>query len=534
MISANSSPARSENVVQISVKEVAALREENAALKQRLAWFEKQLFGQKSEKRPVDNPHQASLLGEPAGETPAQGETITITYARGKAAKQRPDDCVNDSGLRFSSEVPVEVITLATPELSGPEADQYEVIGTKSTFRLAQRPASYVVLRYDRAVIKRKGAEQPLPSPAPFNVLDKSIADVSLLVGLLVDKFLYHLPLYRQHQRITQAGITLSRATLTNLVKRAIDLLRPIADAQLENILRSRVLAMDETPIKAGKAGKGKLKQCWFWPLYGDQDEVVFTFSSSRGRLHIENTLRRRFAGTLISDGYAAYARYAQMNEGITHAQCWVHSRRKFVEAQEQEPALARQALDFIAALYRIETVIAEQGLSDDKKHLYRLEHSKAVVDDFFAWCEEQMRRSDLTPSNPLLRALGYVSSREHKLRVFLEDPEVPLDTNHLERALRPIPMGRKSWLFCWTELGAEHVGIIQSLITTCKLHDVNPYTYLVDVLQRISEHPASQVIDLTPRLWKSRYADKPLRSVIDLCHPDRITDPLKVARHAH
>jgi hypothetical protein len=96
---------------------------------------------------------------------------------------------------------------------------------------------------------------------------------------------------------------------------------------------------------------------------------------------------------------------------------------------------------------------------------------------------------------------------------VFLEDPAVPLDTNHLERALRPIPMGRKAWLFCWTELGAEHVGIIQSLISTCKLHDINPYTYLTDVLLRVSNHPASQVAELTPRLWKAKFADNPLRS---------------------
>ncbi|RAU16395.1 IS66 family transposase, partial [Nitrincola tibetensis] len=178
----------------------------------------------------------------------------------------------------------MKVISLSTPELEGPDADQFEVIGTKSTFRLAQRPSSYVVLQYDRPIIKRKGAKQPLPSPVPFNVLDRSFADVSLLVGLLVDKFLYHLPLYRQHQRMGHSGITTSRTTLTTLTQRPIELLRPIVEAQLANILRSKVLAMDETPIKAGKATKGKLKQSWFWPLYGDQDEVVFTFSSSRGR----------------------------------------------------------------------------------------------------------------------------------------------------------------------------------------------------------------------------------------------------------
>ena len=98
---------------------------------------------------------------------------------------------------------------------------------------------------------------------------------------------------------------------------------------------------------------------------------------------------------------------------------------------------------------------------------------------------------------------------------MFLEDPDVPMDTNHLEREIRPIPLGRKNWLFCWTELGAEHVGIIQSLISTCKLHDVNPYTYLIDVLQRVNTHPASKVHELTPRLWKEKFGDSPMRSEV-------------------
>ncbi|WP_207951783.1 IS66 family transposase [Pseudomaricurvus alcaniphilus] len=497
----------------VSAAEVAALHEEIATLKQRVAWFEKQLFGQKSEKRPVDNPHQASLLGEPSEPASPEGESITVTYQRGKGQKQRADDCVNDSGLRFNDDVPVEVIEVTPAELSGADADQYDIIGTKSTFRLAQRPASYVVLRYDRPVIKRKNSEQPLPCPAPFNVLDRSIADVSLLVGLLVDKFQFHLPLYRQHQRISQAGITLSRATLTNVVKRAIDLLRPVVSAQLDNVLRSRVLAMDETPIKAGKAGKGKLKHSWFWPLYGDQDEVVFTFSSSRSRQHIERILKDQFSGTLLSDGYSAYSSYVKANQGVTHAQCWIHSRRQFIEAEAQEPVAVREALDIIAALYKHEAIIAREELADDKKRGYRLEHSKPLVDQFFKWCHQQLQRTDLIPSNPLTKALGYVINKEQKLRVFLERPGVAMDTNHLERALRPIPMGRKSWLFCWTELGAEHVGIIQSLITTCRLHGINPYTYLTDVLLRISEHPASRIEELTPRLWKERFALNPLRS---------------------
>ncbi len=507
------------------------LREQVRQLKHQLDWFKKQLFGPKSEKQVYDLPEQGGLFRSdeiPVPEIPPEAEKRPVqAYQRGAGKKQRDDDCLNDIGLRFTAEVPVEVIEHLPPELTGPNADQYEVIGSKITYRLAQRASSYVVLKCERPVFRRKGSDKPITTPAPFNVLDHSLADVSLLAGLLVDKFQFHLPLYRQHQRIQQAGVTVSRSTLTNLVKRAIDLLRPIVDAQTANVLRSRVLAMDETPIKAGHQGragpqKGKLKSGWFWPLYGDADEVVFTYSNSRGRAHIEQVLSDRFSGTLISDGYAAYARYAEQQEGITHAQCWVHSRRYFIAAQNDHPERATEALQQIARLYQNEEAIRSQQLTGEKKRQYRLEYSKPVVSRFFQWCRDQLEQGGLLPSDPLAKALNNVIAREASLKVFLENPEVQPDTNHLERALRPIPMGRKNWLFCWTELGAEHLGLIQSLITTCKLHGLNPYTYLVDVLQRISLHPANEVMDLTPRLWKTRFADSPLRSVIDRNHPDR------------
>jgi transposase len=441
-------------------EENALLREQLSAqsdairqLKHQLDWFKKQLFGPKSEKQVHDIPEQDNLFQPdeaPLPEKPAEEEKrIVKAYQRGTGKKQRDDDCLNDTGLRFTADVPVEVIEQLPPELTGPDADQYDIIGTKTTYRLAQRASSYVVLKCERPVFRRKGTEKPVTTPAPFNVLDNSLADVSLLAGLLVDKFQFHLPLYRQHQRIQQAGITVSRSTLTNLVKRAIDLLRPIVDAQTDNVLRSRVLAMDETPIKAGHQGragpqKGKMKSGWFWPLYGDADEVVFTYSNSRGRLHIEQVLNDQFSGTLISDGYAAYARYAEAQEGITHAQCWVHSRRYFIDAQKDHPEKATEALQQIAKLYSTEDAIKALGLTGEKKRQYRLDHSKPVVSDFFQWCRDQLERGGLLPSEPLTKALNYVLSRETSLTVFLEDPDVQPDTNHLERALRPIPMGQK------------------------------------------------------------------------------------------
>lgn len=233
-------------------------------LRGEVAWFENQIFGQKSEKRRVENPKQLNLLGEAVQSEPAAEDKLHITYQRGKAKKQRPDNCVTDAGLRFSDEVPVEIISVIPDELKGSSSDDYEIIDTKVSHKLAQRPASYVVLQYETPVLKAKADQALISAPMPDQVLDSSLADVSLLVGLMIDKFLYHLPLHRQHQRMKQSGITVARPTLTNWIKRAIELLRPIVDAQLQHAPLSRVLAMDETPIKAGKKHKGKMQQPYF------------------------------------------------------------------------------------------------------------------------------------------------------------------------------------------------------------------------------------------------------------------------------
>ena len=223
------------------------------------------------------------------------------------------------------------------------------------------------------------------------------------------------------------------------------------------------------------------------------------------------------YSGTLLSDGYAAYAAYASQNDQVTHAQCWSHCRRKFEQAKENEPDASAEALALIGAMYRHEQIIRDKKLSGAEKLAYRTKHTEPVARAFWEWRDQQCHRPELLPKNPLSTALKYAQNRYASLQVFLSDPDVPIDTNHLERSLRPIPMGKKNWLFCWTEIGAERVGIIQSLLVTCKLQGIDPYNYLVDVLQRISIHPASQVIELTPREWKVRFAENPMKSDLAL-----------------
>ena len=475
-----------------------------------LDWFKRQLFGQKSEKRFMDNPNQLGFGMEGFEDMPEQEDNrpeTTVSYTRKKGPKRRPDDCVTDCGLRFDPSVPVKTIQLNPDEIDGLDESQYDIISVEKTYRLAQRPASSVVLCYERPVIKLKDSESVCRALVPVNVIERSVVDVSFNAGMLVDKFAYHMPLYRQHQRLVHTGITLSRTTLTNVAKQSVELLRPIVDAQLLSVLSSQTLAMDETSVKAGQSKKrpGKMQQGYFWPMYGDKDELVFAFAASRGKQVIEKLLGVHFSGTLISDGYAAYSAWAKCNDKVTLAQCWVHTRRQFVNAHDGEEQAVDQVLEIIGRLYKVEADARDQVLEGELLREHRLTHAKPLVDEIYAWYRWQCTRPDLVPSDAFTLALKYLGEREHSLRVFLADPTVPLDTNHVERGLRCIPMGKKNWNFCWTELGAEHVGIMQSLICTCRLQDINPYTYLVDVLQRVSIHPASRVHELTPRLWSKR-----------------------------
>ena len=401
---------------------------------------------------------------------------------------------------------------------TGLNKDEFEVISEKVTYRLAQRPGSYVVTKYVRPVLKLRETGKLVSIPAPEGVIKGSRADVSFLAGVVVDKFSYHQPLYRIHRKLADQGFKLSRPWLTQLMQQTIEALMPIFDAQFDSIRLSRVKCMDETPIKAGVASPGKMKAAYFWPIYGELDEICFKFYPDRSAKNVEDALGLSppDGAVLLTDGYSTYKKYAK-KVGLTHAQCWACTRRKFFESQNIEPERAKQALDMIGELYVIEEQLREKERTSEVKKAIRQREAKPLVNKFFTWVQKQFDSQGLLPSSPLTTALSYTRERREGLEAYLNDPDVPIDTNHLERALRAIPMGRRNWLFCWTETGAEHVGVVQSLLTTCRLHDIDPYEYRVDVLQRVKNHPPLQMGELTPRSWKELFAQNPKRSVLHL-----------------
>ena len=179
---------------------------------------------------------------------------------------------------------------------------------------------------------------------------------------MLVEKYRFHAPLYRQHQKLESSGITISRGTLTHLEQRAGQLLKPIADEVLNSCLEGKTLALDETPGKAGRKSKGKMQKGYFWCFYGDLNEMAFTFSTARSVDVVEPHLKD-FKGVLLTDGYAGYDKLCVKYPQITHAQCWTHSRRYFFKAQDEEPEAAKEALEHIGSIYKIEDEIRKAEL---------------------------------------------------------------------------------------------------------------------------------------------------------------------------
>ena len=507
---------------------LAAARDEIADLRLQLGWFKRNVFGRRSEKRISGFPLPQTSLFEAAGVDigPAEEEEAVDEAAeappparrRRRGPKSRAN-AVNEAGIRFSADIPVRTVVMPPEEAEEFSGGELERVGEHVVNRLVQRPASYEILRIVTPVLKRRGTDRFLPAAAPPAVLERSCADVSVLAGLLTDKFVWHLPLHRQHRRMKAAGVTLARQTLTNWTGRAIDLLEPVRDALWESVLESRVIAMDETAIRAGRTGPGKMRSAKFWPVFGDRGELVFHYAPDRAHQRVPEILGE-FSGVLLSDGYQAYEKYAAARgEAVAHAGCWAHTRRNFEARLESDPAAAAEALELIWELYKTERRIAKRKLEGAEKLAARRGQSVPAMAAFWEWHAAETAVERL-PKDPFLKALNYAGARRAELEIFLSDPDVQIDTNHLERGVRPIACGRKNWLFAWTEDGAARTASIQSLLFTCALHGVDPYVWLTDVLQRVAVHPASRVRELTPREWKTRFAGSPMRSLADSAHP--------------
>jgi transposase len=341
---------------------------------------------------------------------------------------------------------------------------------------------------------------------AGYAIIDRSFADVSFLTGMLVDKFLYHLPLYRQHQRLERADVHISRMQMSRLAQRSLEILEPVYNAILSDVISRDLVFMDETPIKAGRKIKGKMHTAYFWPVLAE-NQVAFVYSSSRAYGNVSEILGKG-CKKLLSDGYGAYEKYVESREDeVVHAQCWVHARRKFVEAKEYAPPECEKVLFWIADLFQIEKAL--RGEPPDEVLSRRREYSVRIVYEIFEYLDELWFEGLVNKKSPLGQAVSYTRNLKKGLTAFLDHADIPLSNNELERTIRTVAVGRKNWLFFWTEIGAKYAAMAFTLIESCKMNDINPWDYIIDVLQRVDSHPAREVAQITPKYWKDLIAGK-------------------------
>ena len=418
-----------------------------------------------------------------------------------------------DGKPRFSDEAQFIEIEICDPEVEGIPEHELEVTEILESYKISSLKSKFVVVKTVRKGYRRKQEpKEEFPPVELPEVIPGSLFDVSSLVAMVIDKYRWHQPLYRQHQNLKAAGIFVDRGNLSRVVHRVGELLSPVYDCLKDSVLASSVLAVDETPTRVHLGGK--ISKGYFWVFYGESDEVCFHFATSKKKAVLSELLAD-FEGHLVTDGYSAYSSFVARMEvlkEIYHACCWSHTRRKFLSAEKKHPDEFSFIIKMIQGLYRVEESV--RGKPTIMIFRARQAESKPLVEKLFAYLENLQAEGTFTSTDPLLKAVNYALKRRDELSEFLGNAQLPMDTNHLERQLRSQAIGRKNWLFHMTESGAEHAAVFYSLIQSCLLAKIEPTVYFTDVLLRLADGENPEV--LMPRVWCERFANEALSSVLE------------------
>lgn len=473
-------------------------------LSHQLAWFKRQIFGQKAEKHVPDVPEeQMSLEGlfEHAGtKVPGFAESKeTITYDRRKPRKGHGRKPIPDDLHREETVLDVPEAEKICPCCGGEKTK----IGEEVSEELEYKPAVFYVNRTIRPKYAcRKCPDNGVSTTAmPERPIDKGIAGPGLLSYIIVSKYVDHLPLYRLQQMFLRYQIHINRSTMAGWIAQlCVHLGAVYQEIKRQLIESSFLIQADETTLKVqNDSVKDKCDLGYMWPFVGDGKLAVFEFRDSRVREGPTDFLSGFTGRYLMSDGYAGYNQVINENK-LTHLMCWAHARRKFFEQKALEPQFAGQVLGLIKELYMVERDAVEMK-PDDRKAV-RMEKSAPVLEKIKTLLEE--RSKTMLPKNPLNEAINYTLNHWEQLTAYLADGRLPIDNNLVENAIRPVAIGRKNWLFAGSPEGAERMALIYSLVATCKLNDVNPYEYFYDILPKVASYPSPKIADLTPINWKN------------------------------
>ena len=468
-------------------------------------------FGRRSEKL---DPDQLNLafedLEQAVAEAEAEQEKADPALKRARAEKR----CAVRGSLPEHLprvEVVIEPEDTACPCCGG----AMQVIGEDRSQRLDMIPAQYQVVVTRRPKYAcRQCQEGVVQAPAPARLIEGGLPTERLVAHVLVTKYADHAPLYRQCQIMARQGIAIDRSVLAFWVGYAAAEVKPLWRLMREELLRSTKLFADETTAPVLDPGRGRTKKGYFWALARDDrpwrggapPAVVYTYAPGRSGA-VAAALLKGYAGVLQTDAYAAYGQLADPKRGggsLRQAFCWAHWRRQWFDLAKSPPApIADEALLRIAELYRIEAEIC--GKSADERRAVRQRKTKPLADALKTWLENTL--AQVAGGSSMANAIRYALNRWDGLLRFLDDGRVEIDSNTVERSMRPIVLTRKNALFAGSDEGAENWAMLASLIETCKLHGVNPEAYLNDLLTKlVNNWPNRRLAELTPWAWAAAH----------------------------
>jgi transposase len=480
----------SEKEIQASEKEIQASEEEIKYLKFQLAQMKRMLFGVKRE-RFISNiiVDQLTLPFDVPQEPIAEQAVEKIEYTRKKTSREN-----HHGRLDLPSHLPVEEIIIE-PEQS---TEGLKCIGQEITKELDYVPAKLFVRHFIRNKYALPNGEGVIIGELPSRPIEKGIAGAGLLSDILVEKFVDHLPIYRQIERFKREDIKLPASTIDSWITQTAYLVTPLYDQLKKLVLGQGYIQADETPIKVlDKNKKGKTHQGYHWvynaPL---QNAVFYDYRPGRGR-EGPSELLKNFKGYLQTDGYSVYDWFAKQT-GITHVGCMAHARRYFEKALDYDAEKAGLVLKKIQALYVIERKAREENMSAAQRKELRLDESLPVMNKLGKLIALMQKTS--VPKSPMGIALEYTSKRWDILSNFMYDGSLEIDNNWVENAIRPNALGRKNYLFAGSHEGAKRAAIFYSFFGTCKKNNVNPYLWLKKVLEIMPDYPANKLTDLLPQ----------------------------------
>ena len=477
-----------------------AERARNERLVQIIKEMQRHRFGRRAETLPED---QMLLALEEVEQTEAGAAAATEAKSaaeREKAARKRRTNRGALPAHLPRIETIVDIDEKACPCCKG----ALHRIGEDVSERLDIVPAQFRVLVTRRPKYACRACEGAVvQAPAPARLIEGGLPTEATVAHVLVSKYADHLPLYRQAQIYARQGIALDRSTLADWVGRAAWHLRPVHERLLEHIRSSTKIFADETTAPVLDPGRGRTKTGQLWAYarddrpFGGADPPIAVYVYAQNRKSEQPLAHLAgFTGVVQVDGYAGYRALAQKNS-VSLAFCWSHVRRRFYELAAAGPApIASEALARIGALYAIESDI--RGQNPDDRRAARQEKSRPILDALEPWLREKLAL--ISQKTKLAEAIRYALSRWDGLTRFVDDGRIEIDSNIVERAIRPIALNRKNALFAGSDGGAENWAIVASLIETCKLNGVDPQAYMADVLTKIVDgHLASKLDDLMP-----------------------------------